>query len=328
MAQARLRQEQLKPLVSSDSKASVTPVNRLRRFWRRYRRNRLAVVGLAIVVLFVITGVAAPWLAPHSYTAQNLDAVEQAPSLAHPLGTDRLGRDQFSRIIWAARTALLVAPAATIVVISLGLFFGLLAGYLGSWVDYVIMRLSDVLFAFPGLLFALLIAATLQPRFETWLSQFAVTEDLVRSGYAEFLVVITALSVVGWPGMARLVRGQVLSLREDLFIEAAEAIGVPQRRILLRHLLPNALPPVVVAVSMSMGSAIVAEATLSFLGIGIQPPTPSWGAMVFNNWSFWRSPAAPWLVWAPGFLVAALVFAFNMVGDGLNDALTPYGKSD
>lgn len=323
MAEARLRQEQLKAVGTTEPTIAAGR-GRLGRFWRRYRQNRMAVLGLFIVALFIFTGLAAPWLAPYSYRAQNLDAVEQSPSLEHPLGTDRLGRDQFSRIIWGARTALIVAPTATVVVIFLGLFFGLLAGYFGSWVDYVIMRLSDVLFAFPGLLFALLIAATLQPRFESWLKQFALTEAWVESGYAEFLVVITALSVVGWPGMARLVRGQVLSLREELFIEAAEALGVPRLRILFRHLLPNALPPVVVAVSMSMGGAIVAEATLSFLGIGIQPPTASWGAMIFNNWSFWRSPAAPWLVWAPGFVVAALVFAFNVVGDGLNDALTPH----
>ncbi|MDQ7030349.1 MAG: ABC transporter permease [Ardenticatenia bacterium] len=318
MAQAQL---EMKPGVRVD----LLPPRRhpLTEFWRRYRRNRLAVVGLVIALLFVVTGIGSPWIAPYSYTEQNLDAVELPPSWAHPLGTDDLGRDQFSRLVWAARTALIVAPSATVVGVTLGLLFGLMAGYFGGWVDRIIMRLSDVLFAFPGLLFALLIAATLQPRFEQWLLQFEVTKPWVRSGYVEFLVVITALSAVGWPGLARLVRGQILSLREEPFIEAAEALGIPAHRILFRHLLPNALPPVIVAISMGMGGAILAEASLSFLGIGIQPPTPSWGGMIINNFQYWRKPSAPWMLWAPGLIVAALVFAFNFIGDGLNEALNP-----
>lgn len=297
---------------------------RWREFWRRFSRNRLAVVGLILVSLMFFTGIFAPWLAPYSYTEQNLDAVEQMPSLAHPLGTDELGRDQLSRIIWGARTAVIVAPSATFVGVALGLLMGALAGYFGGLVEAVIMRLADILFAFPGLLFALLVAATLQPGIEGWLKTIEPLQGFVKAGYAEFLVVIIALSVVGWPGMARLVRGQILSLKEAEFVEAARAVGASPWRILWRHILPNAMAPVVVAISMRMGGAILAETTLSFLGIGIRPPTASWGAMIYDNYTFWRSPAAPVLLWLPGLIVGSLVFAFNFLGDGLNDALNPH----
>lgn len=292
-------------------------------FWRRFSRNIFAVVGLVIVIIFIFVGLFAPWLAPYSYTDQDLLNAEATPSFAHPLGTDRLGRDQFSRLIWGARTALIVAPSTVIIGLTLGITLGAMAGFFGGWVDTLIMRISDVLFAFPGLLFALFIAATIQPRIETWLLSYEFTKPFVRGGYAEFLVVIAALSIVGWPGLARLVRGQILALREQAFIEAAHAIGTPPWSILFHHLLPNAMAPVIVSISMGMGGAILAEATLSFFGIGIQPPTASWGSMVISNWEFWRSPSAPWLVWAPGIVVGILVFSFNFIGDGLNEALNP-----
>jgi len=306
---------------SHDAWPAAEPRGRWREFWRRFSRNKLAVVGLVIVGLMIFTGIFAPWLAPYSPTQQDLRNVEQMPSLAHPMGTDRYGRDQLSRIIWGARTAIIVAPSATVVAVTIGLLMGALAGYFGGVVDGLIMRVADVLFAFPGLLFAILLAATVQPRVESWLKGVPGLQDFVRAGYAEFMVVILALSVVGWPGMARLVRGQILSLREEPFIEAARAMGASSWRIITRHLLPNALAPVIVALSLGMGGNIMAEATLSFLGIGIQPPTPSWGAMIYENYVFWRHPAAPVLLWMPGLVVASLVFAFNFVGDGLNEAL-------
>lgn len=297
-----------------------------RDFWWQYSRNRLAVLGLVLVLGLFFTGIFAPVLAPFGYNDQNLDQVEQGPSLAHPLGTDELGRDQLSRIIWGARTAIIVAPSATFLAVALGLFFGAIAGYTGGWLDTLIMRVADVLFAFPGILFALLIAATLQPRIESWLKGMDLTRGLARSGYSEFLVVILALSIVGWPGMARLVRGQILSLKQQDYVEAARSIGASPWRIIRHHLLPNATAPVIVAVSMGMGGAIVAEATLSFLGIGIQPPTASWGRMIIDNYAFWRKalPIAFVLVWLPGLIVGAMGAAFNFIGDGLNDALNPY----
>jgi len=292
-------------------------------FWRRFAQNPLAVIGLIIVIAWVFTGLFAPWLAPYDPNQTNYNAVEQLPSLLHPLGTDDHGRDQLSRIIWGARTALIVAPSATVVGVFLGLVLGAVAGYFGGWVDALVMRVADILFAFPGLLFAILIAATIQPRIEAWLKQFPSLKPMVKAGYAEFLVVILALSVVGWAGLARLVRGQILAVKEKEFVEAARAIGARPARIILRHILPNAIAPVIVSLSMGMGGAILAEATLSFLGIGINPPTPSWGAMIYQNFNFWRHPMAPLLLWTPGLVVATLIFAFNFVGDGLHEALNP-----
>ena len=209
----------------------------------------------------------------------------------------------------------------------LGIFLvGSLAGFFGGWVDALIMRISDVLFAFPGLLFAFFVAATIKPSIIKWVKSIEVSigmKGLARSGFVDYLVVVTALSVVGWPGLARLVRGQFLSLKEREFTEAARAVGVTSWGIMTRHLLPNAMPPVVVALSMGMGGTILSEAILSFLGLGIQPPAPSWGAMIYDNYSFWRSPVAPVLLWLPGFIIGAIVFAFNFIGDGLNDALNP-----
>lgn len=316
-----------RPAASTPGRLALSGVparSRWWEFWRRFARNPLAVVGLVIVLGMVFTGLFAPWLAPYDPTAVDYTAVEQMPSLRHPLGTDDHGRDQLSRIVWGARTAIIVAPTATIVGLVLGLFFGALAGYFGGWMDGAIMRLVDILFAFPGLLFAILIAATIQPRIEAWLLGFERLESFVKAGYAEFMVVILALGLVGWAGLARLLRGQILRLREEQFIEAARACGVPSSRIILRHLLPNAMAPIIVSLSMGLGGAILAETTLSFMGIGINPPTPSWGAMIYQNFNFWRHPAAPMLLWFPGLVVASLVFAFNFVGDGLHEALNPH----
>lgn len=292
-------------------------------FWRRYSRNRLAVIGLIIALAMIFTGIFAPWLAPYSYTQQDLRNTEQMPSLAHPLGTDRLGRDQLSRIIWGARTAIIVAPSVTVIGVVLGLILGTMAGYFGGRIDSLIMRIADVLAAFPGLLFAFLLAFTIEPRISAWLRSYDFLKDFVRAGFAQFLVVIFALSFVGWTGLARLVRGQILTLKNEAFVEAARAMGASGWRIMLRHLLPNALTPIIVSLSIGMGDAIIAESTLSFIGIGIQPPTASWGAMIYENSAFWRHPAGPVLLWLPGLIVATLIFAFNYIGDGLNDALNP-----
>jgi ABC-type dipeptide/oligopeptide/nickel transport system permease subunit len=303
---------------------AVHPRSRWRDFWRRFARNPLAVVSLFIVLGMVFTGVFAPWLAPYDPTAVNYAEVEQMPTLRHPMGTDEHGRDQLSRVIWGARTAIIVAPSATILGLVLGLLFGSLAGYFGGWIDGLIMRATDILFAFPGLLFAILIAATIQPRIEAWMLKFERLKPFVKAGYAEFMVVIMALGLVSWAGLARLIRGQILTLKEQQFVEAARATGVRPWQIITRHLLPNAMAPIIVSFSMGLGGAILAESTLSFLGIGINPPTPSWGAMIYQNFNFWRSPAAPVLLWIPGLIVASLVFAFNFIGDGLHEALNPH----
>jgi ABC-type dipeptide/oligopeptide/nickel transport system permease subunit len=289
--------------------------------WRRLRRNRPAVMGLIIAALLYVTAIFAPRLAPYGYDEQNLDAVEQPPSWAYPLGTDEVGRDLLSRIIWGTRSAAFVSITVTLVNLALGVPLGTLAGYFRGWVDTLIMRLADILFAFPGLLFVLFIAATIKPSIVAWMKAAGLV-DLARSGYVDYLVVIVALGLVGWPGLARLVRGQILSLKEQEFIVGARAIGASTRRIMFRHLLPNALPPLIVAISMGIGGIILSESTLSLLGIGLQPPNPSWGAMIYSNYRYWRT--RPHLVIVPGLVLAAVVFAFNFLGDGLNEALNPH----
>jgi len=289
--------------------------------WRRLRRNRPAVMGLFIAALLYVTALFAPWLAPYGYDEQNLDAVEQPPSWAYLLGTDEVGRDLLSRIIWGTRSAAFVSITVTLVNLALGVPLGTLAGYFHGWVDTLIMRLADILFAFPGLLFIFFIAATVKPSISTWVKAVGLI-DLARSGYVDYLVVIVALGLVGWPGLARLVRGQILSLKEQEFIVGARAVGASTWRIMFRHLLPNALPPLIVAISMGIGGIILSESTLSLLGIGLQPPNPSWGAMIYSNYRYWRT--RPHLVIVPGLVLAAVVFAFNFLGDGLNEALNPH----
>ena len=289
--------------------------------WARLRRNRPAMLGLVVVLLMYLTAIFAPVIAPYEYDKIDLENVRAGPSLDHLMGTDELGRDVFSRVVWAARSAAFVSIAVTTVGLTLGIFFGVMAGYLGGWVDTLVMRLSDVLFAFPGLLFVFFIAATIKPRLEAWVRGLGL-RDVARSGYVDYLVVIIALGLVGWPGMARLIRGQLLSLKKREYILAAQAIGVPTWRIMFRHLLPNAMPPVIVAVSGGMGAIILSEATLSFLGIGLQPPNPSWGAMLYQYYGYWRTDLWP-LLFIPAAVLVAIVLAFSFLGDGLNEALNP-----
>jgi peptide/nickel transport system permease protein len=290
--------------------------------WYRLRRNRPAMIGLVIIGLMYFTAVFAPQIAPYAYDKIDLGNVRAAPSLEHLLGTDELGRDVFSRVVWAARSAAFVSVTVTGFGLILGTFFGVLSGYLGGWIDTLIMRLSDVLFAFPGLLFVFFIAATIKPGLVAWVKAIGLRE-LARSGYLDYLVVIIALGLVGWPGLARLIRGQLLSLKKRDYVLAAQAIGVPTWRIMLRHLLPNAMPPVIVAVSGGVGSIILSEATLSFLGIGLQPPNPSWGAMLYEYYGYWRQPGLWPLLFIPAAVLVAIVLAFNFLGDGLNEALNP-----
>lgn len=283
-----------------------------------------AVLGFVIIVLMIVTAIFAPVIAQYPYDKNNFDAVEQAPSAVHWLGTDQLGRDMFSRIVWGARSAVFVILMVTIVDLALGIPFGAAAGYFGGWVDTIIMRVADILFAFPGLLFVFLIAATIKPGLLAWAKGIGL-RDLANSGYLDYAVVIAALGIVGWAGLARLIRAQVLAVKEREFVIGARAIGVPTWKIIARHVLPNSLAPVIVALSMGMGDIALSEGYLSFLGIGLQPPAPSWGNIIADNAGrYWRTfPQMVWLVLIPGAILAAIVFAFNFLGDALNEALNP-----
>ncbi|MCY4082488.1 MAG: ABC transporter permease [Caldilineaceae bacterium] len=292
--------------------------------FRRMIRNRLSMAGLFIFLLLFITAIFGPYLAPYPYMLQDLDRVAEGPSTDYLLGTDDLGRDMLSRIMWGARTAGLVAIISTVFSLLLGMFLGAVAAYAGNWVDWLIGRAIDVTMSIPQLLFASLIAATFRKPVADWVDSMYETTGLeffATPTYVDLIVVFGALSLIQWPGYARLIRGQIFSLREKEFIEAARAIGVTQSKILLRHLIPNALGPLIVAVTFGFSAAIVAESGLSFLGVGVQPPQASWGAMISDNQLSWRY--RPWLVAVPGLTIAIVSVGINFLGDGLNDALNP-----
>jgi peptide/nickel transport system permease protein len=256
--------------------------------------------GLVIVLITVLAAVAGPFLTPYDSTAQELARRLEAPSLAHPLGLDELGRDILARLLEGARISLMVGLAVVSVSSTVGMLFGSIAGYFGGRVDDLISRVIDVLMAFPGILLAIALVAVLGPSLTN---------------------VVLALSVIGWVGYARLVRGQALRARELEFVQAARACGAGSARIVVRHILPTALPAVVVQATLGMAGAIIAEASLSFLGLGVQPPTPSWGTMLDAGRAHLFD--APHLTVFPGLAIALLVLGFNFLGDGLRDRVDP-----
>ena len=262
-------------------------------------------IGLALVVVMLGIAAIGPWLAPQDPHSQDLARRLESPSGEHLLGLDELGRDMLSRLIYGARVSVLVGLAVVLISGSVGTFIGAISGYVGGRVDALLMRLTDLFLAFPGILLAIALVAVLGPALEH---------------------VVLALVVIGWVGYARLVRGQVLQIREQEFVIAARSQGVRASRILLRHILPNVLPLLVVQASLGMAAAILAEASLSFLGLGIQPPTASWGAMINAGRSHLLD--APHLTMFPGLAILLTVMGLNFLGDGLVDALDPHGGGD
>jgi len=278
-------------------------------------------------VFFLLAAAIGPAVTPYGYTDQDLLNSEQPPSREHWLGTDELGRDFLSRILYGARTAFFVATMVTLVGGSLGVILGATAALKGGMTSAAIMRTTDVLMSFPHLLLAVFVNATLRPRsqqFFAWLHTVIPLDFLKSRLLSDYLIVFGALAVVSWPGLARLVRGQVLSLRESDYVAAAEAAGASPRWIIAKHLVPNILGPVIVALTVSFGGAMMLESSLSYLGVGIQPPGASWGAMISENIDMWRYK--PHLVLVPGGVLAVVIFAFNFFGDGLNDALNPRNR--
>jgi peptide/nickel transport system permease protein len=254
--------------------------------------------GVVILVLLAISALLAPMIAPHDPLRQNLAQDLIRHSVAHPLGTDKLGRDILSRTIYGGRISLVVGISTVALSLTIGFAIGSLSGFFGGWVDQLLMRLVDILIAFPGLLLAIAITAVLGPGLDH---------------------VILALCLIGWTSYARLVRGEILSLREREFIQAARALGCQPKRIILRHLLPNLLPPLLIQATFGLAAAIVAEGSLSFLGLGVEAPTPSWGSMLNDGRQFLL--VAPHLTTYPGLALMLTVFALNLVGDALQDRL-------
>jgi peptide/nickel transport system permease protein len=266
----------------------------------RLKRMRLALVGAALTLALIVCAAASPWLAPHSPQAMSLTEELAQPSSAHPLGQDKFGRDVLSRIIYGARVSLLVGTLTVLVSLSVGAALGCAAGYAGGLVDELFLRVVDIFLAFPGILLALALMAVMGPSLSN---------------------VIIALCLVGWVGYARLARAQVLTLKERDFVVAARASGATNTRIIFRHILPNVVAPLSVQATFGMGAAITAEAALSFLGLGVQAPTPSWGSMLNEGRQFLL--IAPHLTTFPGLAIMLVVLGFNFLGDGLRDWLDP-----
>ena len=293
----------------------------------RLLRNRLSVIGLVITIFLLIAALFGPYIAPYSYTEQDLLNVAKMPSPDHWLGTDEIGRDLFSRVLWGARTATLVAIFTTFISVIIGVIIGAIAGYGGALADNITGRIIDIVMSVPGLLLAALIAVSIKEPVVSWAENIYDTSGFplfADTTWLDLLVVFGGLAFVSWPGYARLIRGQIFSLREEQYIEAAKSVGVSELKIALRHLLPNAIGPVIVTLTFSFSSAMVLESSLSYLGIGVQPPQASWGNMIASNIGSWSY--RPWLVAVPALTLAFVTLGINFLGDGLNDALNPRSK--
>jgi len=270
--------------------------------WQQFARHRLAVVGALIILVLTVLSIGAPWIARHDQYRTDISQYQKGPSSAHILGSDNSGRDVLSRLLHAGRISLSVGFVAVSISTSIGIVLGALAGYHGRWIDSMLMRLADIVLAFPALIIIITIVSVVGP--SVW----------------NIMLVIGLLS---WPPTARLSRAQFLSLRERDFVIASRTIGASNRRIIFKHLLPNAIAPVIVAATFGMAHAILLEAGLSFLGLGVRPPRPTWGNMLSEAQSLSVLQSMPWLWIPPGAMIALAVLSINFIGDGLRDALDP-----
>ena len=281
----------------TDLPRELTPGQRaLRRLWRR----RGAMVGLAVIVFFVLLAILAPWISPHDPLATSWSAVRKAPGAQYLFGTDEIGRDVLSRVIWGTRASLLAGVISVSISLAIGVPIGMAAGYLGGWVDMLISRVTDAMLACPFLILAIALAAFLGP---------SLTNAMI------------AIGIAATPVFIRLTRAQVLAAKVEDYVEAARALGNPDLRIAIRHILPNIVAPLIVQATLAIAAAIIAEASLSFLGLGQQPPAPSWGSMLNTAKNYVEN--APWMAIWPGVSIFLLVLSFNLLGDGLRDALDP-----
>ena len=272
--------------------------------WKRLKKNKLAILGLAIVLFLIFVAIFAPFLAPYEPNSRIKEDSSLGPSWTHLFGTDLLGRDIFSRVIYGSRISIEVGIIAVGISVALGLFFGALAGFYGRWPDAIIMRVADIFFAFPYILGAIAIMT------------------ILGSGIVNIFI---AIGVLGWAYFARIFRGSILSIKNKEYIEAARALGASNTRIITKHIFPNAVAPIIVFATMNVGTAIIVEAALSFLGIGVQPPTPAWGKMLSESLDF--IDIAPWMMLFPGLAIVITVLGFVLLGDGLRDAFDPKMKN-
>ncbi len=270
------------------------------RVWKKFRRHKSAMLGGVLVVFFVVIALLAPFLPIAAPEATDWSAVRQAPSAAHWFGTDEIGRDVLARLIWGAQASLLAGVVSVGIAVLVGVPLGILAGYFGGWIDAIISRCTEALLAVPFLILAIALAAFLGP---------SLTNAMI------------AIGISATPLFIRLTRGQVINVKVEDYVESARAIGLPTRMILTRYILPNVAPPILVQATLTVATAIIAEASLSFLGLGQQPPAPSWGSMLNVAKNFLNQ--APWMAMYPGISIFLVVLGFNLLGDGLRDALDP-----
>ena len=270
---------------------------------KRLLKRKSAAFGVIVVVFFVLLALVAPWIAPQDPLATSWSAVREAPGTAHLFGADELGRDVLSRVIWGTRASILAGVVSVTISLSLGVPIGMLAGYVGGWVDALISRITDAMLACPFLILAIALAAFLGPSLSN---------------------AMIAIGISATPVFIRLTRAQVLSAKSEEYVEAARALGNPHLRIALRHIFPNIVAPLIVQATLAIAAAVIAEATLSFLGLGQQPPAPSWGSMLNTAKNY--IDQAPWMAIWPGLSIFLLVLSFNLLGDGLRDALDPRHK--
>ncbi len=270
----------------------------------RLSRNRVSMTGLVVILILIVLAILSPWIMPYDYTRMDMSNMYATPSWAHPFGCDELGRDIFSRALYGARASLSLGLLATLLSTAIGVVLGSLVGYFGGWVDTAVMRLLDILQAIPGMLLSIAISAAL------------------GSGFGNTII---ALSIGGVPMTVRLLRGSILTVRKQEYIEAAEKINCSRLRIITSHILPNSIAPLIVSVTMGIGNTILAAAGLSYIGLGVQPPTPEWGAMLSAGKSV--ITRYPHLCVFPGLCIMVVVLCFNMLGDGLRDAMDPKLKN-
>lgn len=280
--------------------ADPAPIVRRQAFRRRAFANREVAIGGAIVLLFVLVAVLAPLLAPYDPLQANFLAIRKPPSWAHPFGTDDVGRDVLARVIYGARSSLLAGVVSVSIAVAIGVLFGLAAGYIGGVFDLLAMRLIDAMLAIPSLVLAIALAAFLGPN---------LTNAMI------------AIGITATPAFVRLTRAQVMAVKVETYVEAAVSVGDTHLQLLIRHILPNAINPIIVQVTLAISTAIIAEASLSFLGLGQQPPSPSWGSMLNAARGFLSQ--APWMAIWPGAAIFVVVVSFNLLGDGLRDLLDP-----
>jgi peptide/nickel transport system permease protein len=281
--------------------------------WRAFRRHRPAMIGSAIILIFALAAIFASYLSPYDPNRTALDSMLEPPSAQHWMGTDELGRDLLTRILYGGRVSLSIGVMAMALAVTVGALVGGLAGFYGGWVDNLLMRFTDMMLAFPQLFVLIILAIALRD---------LPIEALRGTAFASILSIVLVIGVLAWMQVARLVRASFLSLKEKEFTEAARCVGVSNARIMIRHLLPNAMSPIIVAATFRVATSMITEAGLSYLGFGVQPPTATWGNMLKNAQE--QMTRAPWTAIFPGLMIFIAVIAINFIGDGLRDALDPY----